>query len=137
MGLTRSSFVRTMAFQSKTKFLPGSKWFLGSLEFLTNKFGNLSLQGPKLSEVVELGTGDLPPALIRVGLINEAQLGLSSSGEMDAGSMKDIADHPLAAQAATTNPIYSPSSGSDSEYRREVYMVEQGGELLEKTTEEL
>jgi hypothetical protein len=40
------------------------------------------------------------------------------------------ADQTLVAQAATSNPI-------DSEYGREVYMVEQGGELLEKTTEEL
>jgi hypothetical protein len=43
MGLIRSSFVRTMAFQSTTKFLPDSRWFLGSLEFLTNEFGNISL----------------------------------------------------------------------------------------------
>jgi hypothetical protein len=43
----------------------------------------------------------------------------------------------LAAQAATTDPIYSPSSELDSEYGIEVYMVEQGGELPEKTTEEL
>jgi hypothetical protein len=40
------------------------------------------------------------------------------------------ADQTLVAQATTSNPI-------DSEYGREVYMVEQGGELLEKTTEEL
>jgi hypothetical protein len=33
-----------MAFQSTTKFLPGSRWFLGSLVFLTDQFGNLSLQ---------------------------------------------------------------------------------------------
>jgi hypothetical protein len=31
MGLTRSSFVRSMAFQSTTMFLPGSRWFLRSL----------------------------------------------------------------------------------------------------------
>jgi hypothetical protein len=57
VGLTRSSFVRTMAFQSTTKFLPGSRWFLGSLEFLTDKFGNLSLQEPELSRVAGSGTG--------------------------------------------------------------------------------
>jgi hypothetical protein len=55
---------------------------------------------------------------------------------MDMDPVKDRADHTLAAQAAATDPIYSPSLGSDSEYGREVYMVEQGGELPEKTTEE-
>jgi hypothetical protein len=39
----RLSFARAMAFQSTTKFLPSSRWFPGSLEFLTDKFGNLSL----------------------------------------------------------------------------------------------
>jgi hypothetical protein len=33
--------------------------------------------------------------------------------------------------------IYSPSSESDSEYGREVYMAEQGGELPEKTAKEM
>jgi hypothetical protein len=69
MGLTRSSFVRTMVFQSTTKFLPGSKWFMDSLEFLTDK-------------VTRSGTGLLPPAPVRVSLVNEAQLehGLGSLG---------------------------------------------------------
>jgi hypothetical protein len=31
LGLTRSSFVRAIAYQSTTKFLPSSRWFLGSL----------------------------------------------------------------------------------------------------------
>jgi hypothetical protein len=52
---------------------------------------------------------------------------------MDTDPTEDRADHTLVAQAATIDPIYSPSSGSDSEYRREVYMVEQGGELPDKT----
>jgi hypothetical protein len=43
MGLTRSSFMRTMVFQSITKFLPDSRWFLGSLLFMTDKFADLSL----------------------------------------------------------------------------------------------
>jgi hypothetical protein len=43
---------------------------------------------------------------------------------MDMGSMEDIADHPRAAHEAIIDPIYSPSSGSDSKYGREVYMVE-------------
>jgi hypothetical protein len=94
MGLMRSSFVRTMVFLSTTKFLLGSRWFRGSVEFLTDKFGNLSLQEPEVSEVIGLGTGHLPPALVRVGLINEAQLRLDSLGETNTGSMEGRADHP-------------------------------------------
>jgi hypothetical protein len=122
-----------MAFQSTTKFLPGSRWFLGSLEFLTDKFGNLSLQEPELSRVAGSGTGCLPPAPVRVGLVNEARLGLGSLGGTDTDLVDDRADHTLATQAAATDPIYSLSSGSDSEYDREVYMVEQGGELSDTT----
>jgi hypothetical protein len=62
VGLTRLSFVRAMAFQSTTKFLPGSRWFLCSLEFLTDKFGNVSLHEPEFGKVTGLGTGRLPPA---------------------------------------------------------------------------
>jgi hypothetical protein len=126
-----------MAFQSTTMFLPGSRWFLGSLEFLSDKFGNLNLQKPKLSKVVGLGTGCLPPTPVRVGLISEAQLELGSLRETDTDFLEDRADYTLAAQADATDPIYSSSSGSNSEYEREVYMVEQGGELPEKTIEEL
>jgi hypothetical protein len=64
MGLTRLSFMRVMVFQSTTKFLPGSRWFMGSLEFLTDKFGNLSLQELELGKVARLGIGHLPPPLV-------------------------------------------------------------------------
>jgi hypothetical protein len=50
--------------------------------------------------------------------------------EMDIDPAEDRADHTLAAQEDVIDPIYSLSSESDSEYDREVYMVEQGGELL-------
>jgi hypothetical protein len=58
-------------------------------------------------------------------------------GETDIDPVEDRAYHSLAAEAAATDLIYLPSLGSDSEYGREVYMVEQGGELPEKTTKEL
>jgi hypothetical protein len=35
--------MRAMAYQSTTKFLPSSRWFLGSLQFITNKFVDLTL----------------------------------------------------------------------------------------------
>jgi hypothetical protein len=139
MELTRSSFVRAMAFQSITKFLPGSRWFLGSLKFLTDKFGNLILQEPELSKVTGSGTGCVPLAPVRVILINEAQHGHGpgSLGDTDTDPTEDEVDHPLAVLIAAIDPICPPSSESDSKYGREVYMVEQGGELLEKTVEEI
>jgi hypothetical protein len=134
----RSNFMRTMVFQSTTKFLLGSRWFLGSLEFLTDKFGDLSLQEPESSEVTGLGTGRLPLALIQVSLINEAELShrLDSLGETDTDPTKDKADNTLAILAATTDPIYWRSSESNFEYGREVYMVGQSDQPPEKTAEE-
>jgi hypothetical protein len=131
--------VRAMAFQSTTKFLPGSRWFLGSLQFVTDKFRYLNLQEAELSEVARSGTGHLPPSLVRVGLINEAQLehGLNELGKMDPDPSRDKADHILAVSAATTDPIHQPSLELDSEGSREVYMVGNREELPEKTTEEM
>jgi hypothetical protein len=43
MGLMRSDYVRSMVFQFITKFLLSSRWVIGSLLFLTDKFGDLSL----------------------------------------------------------------------------------------------
>jgi hypothetical protein len=126
-----------MVFQSTTKFLPCYKWFLGSLEFLIDKYGNLSLQEPELSKVARSGADHFPPTLVQVGLINKAQLGLDSLGEIDMDTAEGGFDHTLAAQATTSDLIDWLSSGSDSKYDREVYMVEQGGELPEKTTKEL
>jgi hypothetical protein len=91
----RSSFMRTIAFQSTNKFLPSSMWFLGSLEFLTDQFGNLSVQEPELSEVIGSGTGCLPLAPVRVSHVIEAQLRLGPLGEMDTDPVEDKADHTL------------------------------------------
>jgi hypothetical protein len=62
VGLTRSRFVRAMAYQSTTKFLPGSRWFLGSLQFVTDRFGDLTLQEPESCGIIGSGMGCLPPA---------------------------------------------------------------------------
>jgi hypothetical protein len=43
MGLMRSDYVTSMAFQSTTKFLPGSRWVLGSFLFIADMFEDLSL----------------------------------------------------------------------------------------------
>jgi hypothetical protein len=43
---------------------------------------------------------------------------------METYLIEDKADHPLAILTVTTDPIYPPSSKSDSEHGREVYMVQ-------------
>jgi hypothetical protein len=139
VGVTRSSFVRAMVFQSTTKFLPGSRSFLGSLLFITDKFGYLSLQEPESREVIESGIDRLPLAPVRVGLINEAQLGhrLSELGKTDPDPAGDKANHTLAVLAATTDPIYQSLPESNSKGGGEVYMVGNREELPEKIVEEI
>jgi hypothetical protein len=39
----RFDYVRSMAFQSTTKFLPRSRWVIGSLLFIADKFRDLNL----------------------------------------------------------------------------------------------
>jgi hypothetical protein len=131
--------MREMTFQSVNKFLPSSSWFLGSLEFITDKFGDLTLQDPGSCEVVGSCTGHLPPDPARVELISEAHLGhgLNKLGEMDSDLAWDKADHTLAASAATTDPIYQSSSESDYESNGEVCIVGQGDPPQDKTTEEI
>jgi hypothetical protein len=104
MGLTRSSFMRALAFQSTTKFLPDSRWILGSLLFIANKFGDLKLQEPESREVVGSSTGRLPPAPVQVDLINEARLGhrLVKLGKTDLDPSGDKADHSSAISVAIT-----------------------------------
>jgi hypothetical protein len=108
VGLTRSSFVRAMSFQSTIKFLPGSKWVLGSLLFIPNMFGDLILQELESCKVIRSDTSCLPPAPVRVGLVSEAQLrhGSIQLGKMDSNPSGDKVDHTLAVPVATTDPIY-------------------------------
>jgi hypothetical protein len=44
MGLTRFIYVRLMAFESTSNFLPGSRLVFGSLLFIADKTGDLRLQ---------------------------------------------------------------------------------------------
>jgi hypothetical protein len=71
----RSSFVRAMTFQSTTKFLLDSRWVLGSLLFIADKFEDLNLQKHESCEFIGSGISRLQPAPVRVGLVNEPQLG--------------------------------------------------------------
>jgi hypothetical protein len=57
MGLMRFNSMRSMVFQTATKFLPGSRWALRSLLFITDKFGELSLQKLESPKVTGSGIG--------------------------------------------------------------------------------
>jgi hypothetical protein len=134
----RSSFMRAMAYQSTTKFLPGSRWFLESLQFITDKFGDLTLQEPESREIIESGTDRLPPDPVWVRLINEAQLrhGLSELGKMDSDPKGDKANHILVVLTVATDLNYLSPPESNSMGSGEVYMVGNGKELLNKLVEE-
>jgi hypothetical protein len=131
--------MRAMTYQSTTKFLPVSRWFLGSLEFITDKFGDLTLQEPESRGIIGSDTGRLPPAPVRVGLVNVAQLRhrLSELGKTDSDHTWDKADHTLAVSVATTDPTHQPSLESNSESDGEVYIVGNREELPNKSVKEI
>jgi hypothetical protein len=127
----RSHFVGAMACQSTTKFLVVPRWFLGSLQRITDKFGDLTLQEPESRRIVGSGTDRLPLDPVQVSLINEAQLRheLSKPGKTDLDPVGAKTNHTLAVPDATTDPTYQSPSESNSEGSREVYMVWNGEEL--------
>jgi hypothetical protein len=63
---------------------------------------------PESSKVTGSGTGHLPPAPTRVGLIKEARLRhkLNELGKMDLDPVGDKSDHILAVLAAIIDPIH-------------------------------
>jgi hypothetical protein len=75
--------------------------------------------------------------MVQVGLTNEAQLGHGSNklGEAESDPLGDKADHHGNCCPPATNSIYQ--SPPESDYGREVYMVGQGEQPTEKTTEEI
>jgi hypothetical protein len=139
MGLMRSSLVRATTYQSTTKFLPDSRWFLGSLPFINNKFGDKTLQESESQEITKSGTGHLPPAPVQLSPVNQAQLRhiVDELGKTGSDPTGNKADHSLAIPAATTDQIYQSSLESDSEGGGEVYVVGNGEELLDKMLEEI
>jgi hypothetical protein len=60
VGLTRPNFVKAMVYQSATKFLPGSMWLLGSLQFITDKFRDLTLQECRIPKFLFLNVNRFP-----------------------------------------------------------------------------
>jgi hypothetical protein len=128
-----------MTFQSITKFLPDLRWVLGSLLFIADMFGDLNLQELESCVITGSGTRCLPPTVVWVGLINEAQLehGPVKLGKMDTDPSGDKVDHTLVVLAAITDPIYQLPLESDSEDNWEVFMVGEGEQPPRKTAEEI
>jgi hypothetical protein len=112
---------------------------MGSLLFMTDKFRDLKLQELELQEDMRSGTDCLPPGLVRVDLVSEAQHGhtLGLLGERDPNPSKDKADHTTADHEATTDLIHRLSPKSNSEGDRGVYMVAQGDQPPDKTIKEI
>jgi hypothetical protein len=92
-----------------------------------------------LRRIIRSGTDCLPPALIRVGLINEAQLKcrLSELGKMDSDPIGYKADHTSAVPTATIDPIFQLPLKSAYEGGREVYMMGNREEISDKMVEEI
>jgi hypothetical protein len=112
VGLTRLDYVRSMVFQLTRKFLPRSRWVLGSLLFITDKFRDLSLQEPESLYVTGSSTDHIPMIPAQVSLVITAQLrhGSNESGEAGSDTSGDKADHHESGFPATTDPICkSPS----------------------------
>jgi hypothetical protein len=116
----RFIYVRSMSFQSTSKFLPGTRTVFGSLLFIADKMGYLNLQEPESWEIVGLGTDIFPLASAEVDLACEARLGHGSSR---SGGGEDNIDHHKICCPDAADPIYKSSLESDSDGYREVFMV--------------
>jgi hypothetical protein len=139
VGPTRLSYARSMTFQSSSKFLPGSRLASGSLLFIANQMGDLSLSEPASREIVGSGTDRVHLIPTRDGLAYEAQLGhktcLSAESELDPSM--DNTDHHKVCCPTTTYPIYKPSPEFDSDNGQVVFMVGLGEPPADQTLEEI
>jgi hypothetical protein len=132
----RFNYVRSLVSRSSSKFLPNSKWDFGSLLFIADKFGDLSLQETESWEITGSGTDHVPPISAQVGLVSEARLGhgFSASGEAESDPSGDKADHHEIGCPTAVDPINQPPPEFDSDSGREVYMVGQGEPATNQTT---
>jgi hypothetical protein len=110
VGLMRFIYVRSMSFQSTSKFLPGTRTVFGSLLFIADKMGYLNLQEPESWEIVGLGTDIFPLASAEVDLACEARLGHGSSrsggGRITLTTTRYVA---LMQQIQSTSHHWSPT----------------------------
>jgi hypothetical protein len=111
----------------------------GSLLFIADKMGDLSLQEPELWEITGSDTDCLAPMSVLVGLACEAQLKHESirSGESELGPSRDHVNHHMVCCPDIADLIYKPSSESDSNGGQEVFMVGQGERPTNQIEEEI
>jgi hypothetical protein len=111
----------------------------GSLLFIADKMGDLSLQEPESWEIAGSDTDRFPPTPARVGLACEAQLGHESSrlGESELDPSGNNVDHHMICCPDAAHPICKPSPESDSDGGREVFMVGQGEPPANQTEAEI
>jgi hypothetical protein len=116
-----------MAFDSTSRFLPGSRLVFGSLLFIVDKMGDLSLHQPEWREIIRSDTDHFPLTSTRAGVACEAWLGRGSigSGEFELGPSGDSVDHHEICCPDTTDPIWEPWLEPDSD-GQEVFIVGQG-----------
>jgi hypothetical protein len=95
MGPTRFIYVKSMAFDSTSRFLPGSRLVIESVLFIADKMGDLSLHQPESWEIDGSNTDHFPSTPTQAGLACEARLGRGSSGpgEFESDPSGDSVNH--------------------------------------------
>jgi hypothetical protein len=128
VGPTRFIYVKSMAFDSTSRFLPGSRLVIGSVLFIADKMGDLSLHQPESWEIDGSNTDHFPLTPTRDGLACEARLGCGSSGpgEFESDPSGDSVDHHEICCPDTTDPNYKRWLESDFDGGQEVFIVGQG-----------
>jgi hypothetical protein len=139
MGLMRFIYVRSMAFKSTSKFLSGSRLVFGSILFVADKMGDLSLKELKLWEITGSDTDHFPPTSAQVGLTCEARLGHGSSqlGESESDPSGDNCNHHEICCPDVADPIYKPSLESKSDGGPKVFMVGKANPPANQTNAEI
>jgi hypothetical protein len=95
MGPTRFIYVKSMAFDSTSRFLPGSRLVIEYVLFIADKMGDLSLHQPESWEIDGSNTDHFPSTPTQAGLACEARLGHGSSGpgEFESDPSGDSVNH--------------------------------------------
>jgi hypothetical protein len=128
-----------MAFESTSKFLSGSRLVFGSILFVADKMGDLSLKELKLWEITGSDTDHFPPTSAQVGLTCEARLGHGSSqlGESESDPSGDNVNHHEICCPDVADPIYKPSLESKSDGGPKVFMVGKANPPANQTNAEI